>query len=80
MDWTPADHGIVGIDYVEARQPDGSAFITLKAKNGDTLKWYQTTDVKDIVNETLTRDDMAREDDPALLDIPQGRILGYEMG
>ncbi|KAH6915048.1 P-loop containing nucleoside triphosphate hydrolase protein [Coprinopsis sp. MPI-PUGE-AT-0042] len=80
LGWVPADHGIVGIDHVEDTLPDGTTFVTLKVKNGDHLKFYQALDVRDIVNETLTRDDMARDDDPVLKDLPQGRILGYEMG
>jgi hypothetical protein len=80
LDWVPADHGIVGIDRVQDVLPDGTAFTTLQVKNGDQLKFYQALDVQDIVNETLSRDDMARNNDPALKHLPQGRILDYEMG
>ncbi|KAF9050043.1 P-loop containing nucleoside triphosphate hydrolase protein [Panaeolus papilionaceus] len=48
--------------------------------NGDTLDWYQAFDVEDMVAETVAREVMRMEKDSLLYDVPQGKILAYQMG
>ncbi|KAF9001706.1 P-loop containing nucleoside triphosphate hydrolase protein [Cyathus striatus] len=59
---------------------DGQPFITYTTDSGDELKWYQALDTEKLVGETVTREVMRMKNDSFLEDVPQGRILNYEMG
>lgn len=54
-------------------------YVTADGK-GDELKWYQALDTETLVDDFMTWEEMALDGDIGLRDVPQGRMVNYEMG